>query len=133
MKKALYIIGLFLGLSFGLSAQAPQSPNAPQICPVYIPNAFTPNGDNINDRFTLQVSEDCEILKFNLQIFDRWGRLVYESQSIDSESAWDGRVDNNQLKGGVYLYKLNIDMVNYNNRNGRSVKVEKQGSVILIR
>lgn len=133
MKKVLYIFGLLIGFSLGLSAQAPQSPNAPQICPVYIPNAFTPNGDNINDRFSLQVSEDCEILKFNLQIFDRWGRLVYESQSIDEESAWDGKMDNNQAKGGVYLYKLTVDMVNYNNRSGKSVKVEKQGSVILIR
>lgn len=132
MRKAIYIIGLILGMSWGLSAQAP-SPNAPQICPVYIPNAFTPNGDNINDQFTLRVSEDCEVLNFSMQIFDRWGRLVYESQSMDEELAWDGQFEGNRLNGGVYLYKVNIEMINYNNRNGRSVKVDKQGSVILIR
>lgn len=133
MKKLLFIIALFFGISGGLFAQAPQSPNAPQICPVYVPNAFTPNGDNINDRFVLQVGEDCEVLKFNLQIFDRWGRLVFETNSIDENEAWDGQLENNRLDGGVYLYKLNVDMINYNNRNGRSVKVDKQGSVILIR
>ncbi len=133
MKKALFILTLIFGFSAGLFAQAPQSPNAPQICPVYVPNAFTPNGDNINDRFVLRVSEDCEILRFNLQIFDRWGRLVYETNSISEEDSWDGQMDANRLDGGVYLYKLNVDMINYNNRNGRSVKVDKQGSVILIR
>ena len=132
MRKAIYIIGLFLGLSFGLQAQAP-NPGAPQICPVYIPNAFTPNGDNINDKFTLRVSEDCEVLKYSMQIFDRWGRLVYEANTMDEELAWDGQFEGNRLNGGVYLYKTNIEMINYNNRNGRVVKLDKQGSIILIR
>jgi gliding motility-associated-like protein len=100
---------------------------------LYIPNAFTPNGDGINDQFTLRIGEDCEMVKFSLQIFDRWGRLIFETNSISVDQAWDGKFENNDLSGGVYLFKMQAEMLSYNNSIATPTKVNKQGSIVLIR
>lgn len=132
--KAFYIALIVLAGLFQSHAQAPNNGGTGGICPLYIPNAFTPNGDNINDQFVLRVSEDCEVIKFNIQIFDRWGQLVFESQEIDASKAWDGQFESNLLQQGVYLYKVSAELLSYNNRStSRPVKVNKQGSVVLIR
>ncbi len=72
-------------------------------CVVYAPNAFTPNGDNRNDIFSIQpVCEvDGYLEHYDLRIFDRWGRKVFESQSPDV--GWDG---SNAEHKGVYTYTL---------------------------
>ena len=54
---------------------------------IYIPNAFTPNNDGINDLFYVSGT-DIDPDRFTLQVFDRWGELVFESE--DPEIAWDG-------------------------------------------
>ncbi len=138
MRKTIYILTLFLGL--GLSAAMAQSPQGfgssssnGVICPLYIPNAFTPNGDGINDRFELRISENCEVIKFSLQVFDRWGRMVYQTESMDLDQAWNGKSENKELEQGVYLFKIQAEFLNYNNRKAESVKLNKQGSVVLIR
>ncbi len=55
---------------------------------VYIPNAFTPNGDLVNDIFRPQGND---FQRFKYQIFDRWGRLVYTG--TDADDGWDGTVN----------------------------------------
>jgi len=66
-------------------------------CKVYVPNAFTPNGDGLNDLFELETN--CDLVKFRINIFDRWGRKVFESDNIDV--SWDGsEVD----QMGVFSY-----------------------------
>lgn len=55
-------------------------------CKVFVPNAFTPNGDGRNDLFQLRAN--CELLDFRLQIFDRWGQKIFET--IDIDVSWDG-------------------------------------------
>ena len=55
---------------------------------IYIPNAFTPNGDNANDYFRPQGDE---FEKFEYQIFNRWGELVFNGD--DKDSGWDGSVN----------------------------------------
>lgn len=67
----------------------------------YIPNAFTPNDDGLNDSFGL-VGEG--ITEYNLQIFNRWGNLVFESH--DMKSQWDGNYQNTKAEIGVYVYKI---------------------------
>lgn len=64
-----------------------------------IPTAFSPNGDGHNDFFTLQLGE--ELASFQIQIFDRWGQLVY--QSSDQYFAWEGEQDNQMLLN-TYVY-----------------------------
>ncbi|MCB0494217.1 MAG: gliding motility-associated C-terminal domain-containing protein, partial [Cyclobacteriaceae bacterium] len=79
-----------------------------------IPNAFTPNpggpsggvasGGSFNDVF-LPIVKGVE--EFNMQIFDRWGNLIFESNS--SNTGWDGYDKNgNILPAGVYIYKLTL-------------------------
>ena len=60
---------------------------------VYVPNAFTPNGDGVNDIFRIFASPD-DIAEFSMQIFNRWGEKIFESTSMPS--GWDG------MKLGVY-------------------------------
>lgn len=74
---------------------------------IYIPNAFTPDGDGINDGFFPKgvgiLPEDYE-----LQIFDRWGLLLFKSNNL--EKSWDGRTSNLALTGeaqiDTYVYKI---------------------------
>lgn len=76
-----------------------------EYCPstIYVPNTFTPNGDGINDVF-LPVGKN--IASMELLIFDRWGRLVFESQ--DPSLGWDGHVHHggNMAETEVYLWQL---------------------------
>jgi gliding motility-associated-like protein len=72
---------------------------------IYIPSAFSPNDDQINNRFRA-YGED--ISSYRLLIYNRWGELLYES--YDLENGWDGRdlVSNNLAPGGVYVYKIDL-------------------------
>lgn len=67
-----------------------------------IPNAFTPNGDQINDVFTIPELKICEI---NITIFNRWGNIVYQQSPFDN--AWDGQSSNGaDLPSGTYYYLI---------------------------
>lgn len=74
---------------------------------LYIPNAFTPNNDGINDGFQ---AVGIGIVEFKLQIFDRWGALIFESNDINK--AWDGSVngkgDYETTKQEVYVWKARV-------------------------
>ncbi len=71
-------------------------------CDFYIPNAFSPNADDVNDKF--EVYATCGFIDFDLKVFDRWGSLLFESS--DPNQAWDGTVRGKPLKTGVYIYAL---------------------------
>ena len=68
-----------------------------------IPNAFTPNGDGINDRICFNTDE---ILEFHIAIFNRWGERVYKSD--DPAECWDGTYRGNICMPGVYTYTCHI-------------------------
>jgi len=70
---------------------------------VYVPNAFTPDGDAINGVF-LPIIRDDVARDHDLRIFDRWGREVF--QTSDPTVGWDGTVDGNEPKTDVYIWKL---------------------------
>ncbi len=67
-------------------------------------NLFSPNGDGINDTLILVGHQNFP--NNNLQIFDRYGNLVYEEQGYDS--TWDGTGDNGDLPKGTYFYVLDL-------------------------
>jgi gliding motility-associated-like protein len=96
----------------------------PCSCELFIPNAFTPNGDGLNDEFI--IVSPCEELEFELLIFNRWGTLVYEQSS--GTPSWDGYY-NGELTPGVYVYKIN-----YRGRSmDGSVEGKESGSLTLLR
>ena len=69
---------------------------------IYIPNAFTPNDDGLNDLFEPKV---LYIKEYHLLIFNRWGEEIFES--FDSKYLWDGKTKNNEgIMEGVYVYKF---------------------------
>ena len=67
------------------------------------PNAFTPDGDDLNDSF-LSKGEKSLLLEFELLIFDRWGKIVFATS--DPNQGWNGKLNNNGqlLPMGVYTY-----------------------------
>ncbi|GJM33322.1 MAG: hypothetical protein DHS20C18_23230 [Saprospiraceae bacterium] len=71
-------------------------------CDFYIPNAFSPNADDVNDTF--KVFATCGFIDYDIKVFDRWGALVHESS--DPNQAWDGTHRGRSLPTGVYIYAL---------------------------
>lgn len=71
-------------------------------CSVYIPNAFTPDGDEHNNVF--KVEYDCPFDSFELSIFNRWGELLYKS--VNPDDYWDGTYKSQPVQDGVYVYKV---------------------------
>jgi gliding motility-associated-like protein len=70
---------------------------------IEIPNVFTPNGDGFNDVFNIKASG---ITQFDVQVFNRWGALIFESNSPNVK--WDGTsVSGEQAADGTYFYILN--------------------------
>ncbi|MCW3089933.1 MAG: internalin [Ferruginibacter sp.] len=72
---------------------------------VYIPRAFTPNNDNLNDRFTIKGSGIKTIR--SIHIYNRWGKLVFERKSIainDRQNSWDGYYNGEAMPTGAYVY-----------------------------
>jgi len=70
---------------------------------IYFPTAFSPNGDKVNDTLTISLSK-LRISDFNLDIFDRWGGKIFNSNKSDFK--WDGKVNGQELTVGVYNYYI---------------------------
>lgn len=73
---------------------------------IYIPSAFTPNGDGNNDVFN---AKGYGIEEFTMYIFDRWGELIFTSNSLTK--GWDGKVEGGTdalCQQDVYVYKIDI-------------------------
>ncbi len=66
---------------------------------LFIPNAFTPNEDGINDVYTISSSFFKSI---DFSVYDRWGNEVFVSKSL--EIRWDGKVKSSKIPAGVYVY-----------------------------
>lgn len=66
---------------------------------IFIPNAFTPNGDGVNDRFLVIGEGFTDGL---LSIFNRWGQLVFETTNW--EQGWDGTMNGQPVESGFYVY-----------------------------
>jgi gliding motility-associated-like protein len=71
----------------------------------YVPQAFSPNGDGNNDLFTGRIFEEC-VKDFDLRIFNRWGEMIFHSESIFN--AWDGTFKGKYAEEGVYVYKIEL-------------------------
>ena len=66
-----------------------------------VPNAFSPNGDGINDEFRVVFKS---LKTYNIVIFNRWGRVVYKSN--DPSKGWDGKIGRNVAASGTYYYVI---------------------------
>lgn len=77
-------------------------------CPqIEIPNVFTPNGDGINDVFKVNLSGNA-LQNFRIDIYDRWGLLIFTSESINYK--WDGRTTSGKkVVEGTYFYIVELN------------------------
>jgi gliding motility-associated-like protein len=88
---------------------------------VFVPNAFSPNGDGQND--VLFAYGPC-IKSMDFMVFDRWGNMMFETENINE--GWDGRYHGLPMNSGTYAYVLNTVMVD-------DSVIQKKGSVELLR
>jgi gliding motility-associated-like protein len=72
----------------------------------YIPNVFSPNGDGINDVFTVSFGPDLNVISMQGSIYDRWGNLVFSSAGYPFE--WDGLFAGETVLPGVYVYTITV-------------------------
>ncbi len=75
--------------------------NAP-VQPFYIPNAFSPNGDGINDEFRMYAAQGVDFQSFELRVFDRWGNQLFAS--TDPNKGWDGFFRGRLMDTGVVVW-----------------------------
>ena len=73
---------------------------------IYVPNAFTPDGDNYNNEFTPILTSGFDLYTYSLFIFDRWGEVMFESH--DHTVGWDGTYLDNLVPDGTYIWKINV-------------------------
>jgi gliding motility-associated-like protein len=90
-------------------------------CHIFVPNAFSPNGDGQND--LLLVKGPC-ISYMLFTIYDRWGNRVYSSSDINA--GWDGKYNGMPMNEGTYVYELIGITVD-------GGKIEKKGNITLVR
>ncbi len=88
---------------------------------LFVPNAFSPNGDGNND--CLKVYNNC-LKSVLFRIYSRWGELLYESDSIDG--CWDGTHNGKALNTGVYAFTVKATLINGN-------EVELKGNTTLFK
>lgn len=68
---------------------------------IEIPNAFSPNDDNINDKLCVKSKTTVGIVEFRAIIFNRWGQKLYEWTDIND--GWDGTYNGRPVKQGTYF------------------------------
>jgi gliding motility-associated-like protein len=90
--------------------------------PVYIPDAFTPNGDNLNDSFGIPEQNKNRLIDF--KIYNRWGQIVFQTNKASKK--WDGKFKNQILASDVFVYYLKMEGLSGN-------RITHKGKVMLIR
>ena len=83
--------------------------------PIYVPNAFSPNGDEHNDRFGLMAHAAVVQKVLNFNIYNRWGSLIFHASNVvpdDTRASWDGTSRGLRVPSGIYVYHLEVELTN---------------------
>ena len=107
---------------FGCRYQLEDVVEVREVIGVHVPSAFSPNGDGVNDRFTIQHRL---IQNLTFEVYNRWGRRIYQTDNLDF--AWDGySSEGHMVREGVYVYRLYAQ--DYQGR-----MIEKAGTITVFR
>lgn len=117
-----YNITLFLENSGGCRDSASLAICVEPASTLFVPNAFTPNGDGKNEVFK---AAGVGIVSFRMMVFNRWGEKLFESNNIDI--GWDGRVNGEKVMNDVYTYLIAYQDI------GSPVTRYKKGVVAVVR
>lgn len=93
---------------------------------IYMPNAFTPNGDGINDDFKPVITSPF-FLYYSFKVFNRWGELIFSSDQ--PETGWDGTKNGEKCPAGAYVWTLKCEYYESNQQTNQSFR----GNVTLLR
>ena len=96
---------------------------------VYVPTAFSPNDDGINDRFTIFGDEGQVQEIISLKVFDRWGALVFKNENFppnEDRYGWDGYAHSKDMDPGVFAFFAEIQLVN-------GARFIQKGEIVLVR
>ncbi|MCB0402054.1 MAG: gliding motility-associated C-terminal domain-containing protein [Flavobacteriales bacterium] len=88
---------------------------------IFVPNAFSPNGDGSND--CLKVYSNC-LAEVLFRVYSRWGELLYESNDVDG--CWDGTKNGQDLNTGVYTYTVQAKLID-------GQEIEQKGNTTLFK
>ena len=88
---------------------------------VFVPNAFTPNNDGVNDKLTPSI---LNVNTFEFQVYNRWGQIVFSTTEL--QSGWDGNYRNETAASDVYFYKLSY-------KGFDNITQVKQGNITLLK
>ena len=95
---------------------------------VFVPNAFSPNGDGVNDDLRPYFKMDnIKIGNYDFRLFNRWGSLVFASQNLNE--AWDGTLKGQAAETGVYVWSLTVRVM----LNGKVQTKQLSGDVAIMR
>ncbi len=92
----------------------------------FIPNVFSPNADGVNDYFEISPARSVQVLDFQVEIFDRWGNLLFRSTDLDFR--WDGTFKK-LMDPGVFVWYMEIEAISCNRR----VSLFEKGDVTIVR
>lgn len=112
--------------SFGFAESSRSNASCALLPPlIYIPNAFTPDGDLLNDIF-IPVISDFNPDSYEFTVYNRWGQPIF--QTNDPSVGWTGIVDgtNQMAANDIYLYTVSL-------RDGNGIEVLKRGHVNLVK
>ncbi|WP_461127076.1 T9SS type B sorting domain-containing protein [Spirosoma aerophilum] len=88
---------------------------------ILVPDAFTPNGDGMNDEF---LARGIYVDRFMMNIYNRWGEVVYST--VNKSQGWDGTINGQNAEAGQYMYRIEVvDLT--------GLKTVRTGALLLIR
>lgn len=94
-------------------------------CAPLLPNAFSPNGDGLNDVYGPVIRDGCPVKKYQLKIYNRWGQLVFNA--MQPKDRWDGMIHGKPADAGTYTYQLHIES------GSKAQHYDKRGDLTLLR
>jgi gliding motility-associated-like protein len=99
-----YFVTLIVNSALGCVSKVTHGPFIVVVPDLFIPNVFSPNDDDINDLFLVNYTGSQP---FNIQVYDRWGVLVYDSKN--KVEGWNGKdLNGDDVPEGVYYYHVKV-------------------------
>jgi gliding motility-associated-like protein len=92
-------------------------------CKMFVPGAFTPNGDGLNDSFKPIL--DCHSLQYTFSIYNRFGQVIFNS--TDPSKGWNGFVNSIPAANGIYVWR-----VSYQDPNNKK-SYQQAGTIVLLK
>lgn len=95
---------------------------------IFVPNVFSPNSENGNEKLTIFAKSSMVQEIRNFQVYTRWGEVVYEQRNFspnDPSMGWDGRFNNRTMKPAVFIYRAEVRLI-----SGRDVEVKGDFSLM---